>query len=301
MRSKAKRLTPWASTLLVACVSLSHCRSESGRRESTAADADKETSAPKSEAAKKTGRDDAIIITFGNGYKPFAWGEGTAVKGVQVDFVKEILQERLGLAVVAEGCPWKRCQRLVRRGKKDGFFTVPTKEREEYTQKSGVPFYETHFLMHVRVDNPLVEDLRRVRSLDDLEHMPRIRHIYMHGSGWHENALKKMKKITTVPDASVIPRMLVLDRADVYIEQDEMFWYQAKEQGVADKLLSIEEPVIRTVGWHLFISKESEHVSIMGKVDKTLEDLKASGELDEIKHELCLKYGIEPLGGKGVE
>ncbi len=298
MRSGARKKRPRGPSLLVSIALLLFvwsCRSESKRTASSTAPKSNEASAKEAESKsenKDNKNDDAIVVAFGNGYEPFAWGEGALVKGVQVDFVREILEKRMGLRVVTRGCPWKRCQKLVRTGKMDGFFTVPTERRARYTRKSSIPFYETHFLMHVSVDSKVAKDLRRVRSLEDLENMPHIRHIYMHGSGWHENALKKMKHVITVPDASVIPRMLALGRADVYIEQDEMFRYQARAAGVLDRLSTIEDPVIKKVKWHLFIGNKSKHVSVMSEVDRVLETLEATGELEKIKQELFRKYGI---------
>ena len=123
--------------------------------------------------------------------------------------------------------------------------------------------------------------------------MPNIRHIHMLGSGWHMNALKNMKHVFTITDASNIPMMLKLLRADVYIEQDEMFRYQATRAGIIDELLTLKEPSIRKLGWHIFISERSKYQDLMPKINEMLSTLQASGELEKIKQDLFLKYGID--------
>lgn len=236
--------------------------------------------------------EDGITITYGADYKPFAWGEEGVPFGVQKDFVEEVLGKRLGIKVTHEACPWARCQDWVREGKKDGFFTVPTPDRATYTTASSLPFYETHFVMHTSKNNPNIEQLKTVKSIKDLEKMQNLNHIYMLASGWHINALKNMKIISTVTDASNIPMMLKLLRADVYIEQAEMFRYQAKKAGVLDDLLTLNEPSIRKLGWHLFIGEKSKNQYLLPKINEMLETLRASGELEKIKQEIFIKYEI---------
>ncbi|NRA15567.1 MAG: transporter substrate-binding domain-containing protein [Oceanospirillaceae bacterium] len=237
---------------------------------------------------------DAITIIYGADYKPFAWGEEGAAYGVQKDFVEEILGKRLGIKVIHETCPWARCQDLVREGLKDGFFTIPTSERALYTKTSSLPFYETHFVMHTSKNNPYIKQLKAITSLKDLEKIQSLKHIHMFGSGWHKNALKNMKYISTINDASQIPMMLKLLRVDVYIEGAEMFRYQAKKAGILDELVTFNEPSIRELGWHIFIGNKSKYQYLIPKINQILERLRASGELEKIKHQIFLKYGINP-------
>jgi len=198
----------------------------------------------------------------------------------------------MGLKVSHHPCPWKRCQKMVELGLKDGFFTVPTPARANYTSKSIVPFYKTFFMMHTSKNNPNLEKLKAIRSIKELESMPDIRHVHMFGSGWHEKALRGMPTVMTVGDSSLIPNYLVRGRADVYIEQSELFRYQVKAKGISDKILTLKEHPIQELGWHIFIGKESKHRTLIPEINKVLMALKASGELDQIKLVLFEKYGI---------
>lgn len=130
-------------------------------------------------------------------------------------------------------------------------------------------------------------------SLADLEQLDKLRHIHMLGSGWHINALKNMQHVSTITDASDIPMMLKLQRADVYIEQAEMFIFQAKKAGVFEEVVTFQQPSIRKLGWHIFIGHKSKFQFLMPKINKTLEELQASGELEKIKQQIFSKYGIE--------
>ena len=234
-----------------------------------------------------------LTVAYGADYRPFAWEQDGEPLGVQRDFVEEVLVQRAGLVVKHVACPWKRCQKSVRDGALDAFFTVPTVQRAEYAIATSVAFYHTHFVMHTGKTNPYLDRLKSVSTIEDIESLPNLRHIHMLGSGWHEQALINMKNVNQINDATRIPLMLAYDRADLYIEQREMFRYQAERLGVIDRLVTIEEPSIRALGWHLFIAKNSDGASLIPKINKVLSKLKASGELEQIKQTLFAKYGIE--------
>ncbi|MDI9244720.1 transporter substrate-binding domain-containing protein [Marinobacter sp. CHS3-4] len=237
--------------------------------------------------------DSAIVVGYGDAYEPFAWVEEGQVRGIQVDFVEAVLVERMGLKVRHEGCPWNRCQREVRKGEKDAFFTVPTAEREEYTLKSLFPFYVTRFVMHTSRENRFRDQLSEVRTLEELESMTELRHVHMLGSGWHESALANMEHVQTSHGADMIPILLARDRADVYIEQAEMFRYQARQKGVLDEVISFDQFAAGALGWHLFIGRDSKHADVMSRIDLVLAEMTASGELQTLKRQIFAKYGVE--------
>ncbi|MDM7859810.1 transporter substrate-binding domain-containing protein [Alteromonas sp. ASW11-36] len=235
---------------------------------------------------------EVLKIAYGDGYAPFAWMGERQAKGVQIDFLDEILVQRLGFEVHHVACPWKRCQRLVENAELDGFFTVPTDSRAEYTEKTKSPFYTTNFLIHTKKDHPLLCEFQSIRSLEELLQMQGLRHVFMRGSGWHEQNLAGLKNITQVADAAVIPKLLVQNRADLYLEQAEMFKYQASQLGLQDQLVSLSSPVIKRQGWHLFIGKSSLHVGIVAQVDSLLEDMQSTGELEQLRRIIFARYGI---------
>lgn len=235
----------------------------------------------------------AMTVVYGADYKPFAWGDEQQAFGIQKDFIEAVLEKEMGLAVKHEACPWARCQILVKQGLKDAFFTVSTLERSEYTKSSTLPFYQTHFLMHTREGNPNIPKLEQVSSLEDLESLSSIRHIYMLGSGWHDNKLKNMQLINRLKDATKIPLMLELGRADLYIEQEEMFRYQAKELGVSRSMRTLTFPVMQVMNWHLFIGKKSPYLSLLPEINQTLKRLHESGELENIKRRIFKQYEID--------
>lgn len=237
--------------------------------------------------------DESLTIVYGADYKPFSWIEDGKAVGIQIDFVEEILSARLGIKVRHEAYPWARAQQMVRTGEKDGFFTVPTEERAGYATRSEKPFYITNFVMHTSTSNPIQNILVKIKSLQDFNNHPEIRHVHMLGSGWHNSALKDLENVQTVIDSSVIPRFLIYGRADVYIEQEEIFRYQARAQGLLDEIISISDNPIQSLGWHLFIGNESDYLYLVPEINELLKEMKANGELEELKMRLFSKYGIE--------
>lgn len=238
---------------------------------------------------------ESVKIGYGDAYKPFAWEHQGQATGIQVDFVEEILVKRLGVTVEHISCPWKRCQSMVKAGKLDGFFTVPTDERKTYTDKTEYAFYNTNFVIHTAKNNPNLELIRQVTSLAELVKLSQLTHVHMRGSGWHINKLKPMAIVTQVADASVIPEMLVRNRADLYIEQAELFRYQAKALGLLSSIITLSKPVLKSEGWHLFLSHKSPHTTLLENVDQRLLELKANGQLDVIRDRIFAIYGVESL------
>ncbi|HOP30272.1 MAG TPA: transporter substrate-binding domain-containing protein [Spirochaetota bacterium] len=237
---------------------------------------------------------DIITIVYGSQYKPFSWGgDDLVAHGVQRDFVEEILVNRLGLTIKHEAYPWKRCQIYVENGEKDGFFTVTTNERKKFTITSSIPFYKTYFVMHTGKNNPNIALLNTVTSITDLEKMQNLKHIYMRASGWHKENLKRMKNVYEITDSSTIPLMLKMLRYDLYIEQEEMFRYQAKNMGVLEDVVTLDKPILNVAAWHIFISKKSRYQSIIPRINSMLLKLQKSGELEKIRIKIFRKNGIE--------
>ncbi|MFC3094467.1 hypothetical protein DRW07_13740 [Alteromonas sediminis] len=235
----------------------------------------------------------AIQIAYGDAYKPFAWRGETGAVGIQVEFVEELLVERLGISVKHVACPWKRCQRMVKEGNLDGFFTVPTVERDSYTEKSEIPLYTTEFMIHVAKDSAVIDQLKGLRYLPELLAIQELRHAFMRGSGWHEEMLKKAQNVTRVADASVIPTMLIQNRADLYIEQTEMFRFQAAQLGLDNLLVTLPSPIIERVNWHLFISDKSQNINILPRLNALLKSLKDNGELEALQQEIFARFKID--------
>ncbi len=240
-----------------------------------------------------TWAEQTIQIVYGESYKPFAWGVDGKAYGVQPEFVEAVLGGKLGLNVVHQALPWKRAQLLVEQGERDGFFTVPTPVRAKYTEHPATPLYETHFVMHTSVTNPKLAELKAIQSLRDLEARPDIKHVHMLGSGWHEQALKRMRTIYTIVDAGKIPIMLSSQRADVYIEQKELFRYQVRALNMEKEILTFERPSLGELGWYIFIGKRSRFIGLIPKLEEQLRVMQASGELLAIQQKLFKKYGAD--------
>jgi hypothetical protein len=73
-----------------------------------------------------------------------------------------------------------------------------------------------------------------------------------------------------------------------------MFRFQAAEAGLLPQLVTLREPSLRKVGWHLFLSKKSPHVGLMSRINEALRQMQASGELERIKLDVFKKNGVEP-------
>ena len=102
------------------------------------------------------------------------------------------------LDIQIEAMPWKRARILVEEYKKsDGYFTAYTKTRIEDLKlvASKKPFYITNIKMHTWKGNPKIAALSQLKNIDDLLKIHDIQHIFLRGSGYHEEQFKDAKSI----------------------------------------------------------------------------------------------------------
>lgn len=236
-----------------------------------------------------------LTIAYSDAYPPFASADGSYAQGIQIEILEEIFADQLGYELRHVSCPWKRCQFLVKNGFYDAFFTVITPERLEYSTPISIPVYKTNFVLHTSHDNPNLSSILEVHNLEKLVNSKNVYHVHMLGSGWHEEAFRGLDNVLTVANAASIPLILAQHRADVYVEQAEIFEPQVRKLNLESEIVTLHNNVMKSMGWHLFISKNSDfHVDIE-KINDQLLQLQSAGILEEVKNRVFLKYGISKI------
>jgi len=231
-----------------------------------------------------------LQFVYAQGYPPFSWQDEEGLHGILLDFVDALVKDSLGLPVEHEILPWARCQMLVEAGEKDAIFTIPTPQREEYTLITDIPIYTSDYLIWTGATNPKMESIQEVTSLDILAEKEELINTYILGGGWHTKHLGEMARKSVEVNSTDILRLLALNRADIYIEQEVLVRYQMSESDYGKDILMIPN-IIDETAWHIMFSKNSESSDIViSSLNKLLHSMRQSGDLEVLRRKIYSNY-----------
>jgi hypothetical protein len=237
-----------------------------------------------------------LHISLGDNYGKHAMVIDGKPAGIQKDILDWLLIKQMKLNVQIEAMPWKRAQILVEKTKQsDGYFTANTKARVEGLKlvASQKPFYITRVKMHTWKGNPKIAALSQLKNIDDLLKVQDVQHVFLTGSGYHEEQFKHAKSIYRLNSVNQIAKFLLqFKRADIFVEQSELFYPVAEDLGLVDQIKTLENINFKSLHWHLYIRPDSKHVGLMSEVNQTLDRSIADGSLLTKVQEIFLKYGL---------
>jgi len=230
---------------------------------------------------------EALRIAYFESFSPFSWADKNQVMhGILVDVLDEALTQRMKIPLTHRGFPWVRAQMMVRNGDADAFCTIPTKERRAYTEISTEPLINATYTMFVQRNNPVIERLKLVKTLDDLH--PFL-HAHFHGSGWARQKLAGMR-VDWAPNVDVALLKLAHGRDDVFVDVAEVLRVRIKALGLADAIVELPQ-VLDMQPFNLCIRKTSPDTALLPDFDKTMRQLRNDGTLSAIYN----KYAASPV------
>ncbi len=217
-------------------------------------------------------------------YYPFIYRDEQGEPAGIYRELMEALFRRLGIPLTVEVYPWKRAQKYVIEGRGDGMITAMTRERRRHFLATD-PIYVVQEHAFARLDNPRIEAIRKIRSIDDLQGFRIVETI---GSGWSEENFSGLDVIW-VPDFESGIRMLAEGRVDIFVmgRYAGMIKIQKRiEQGVpyAEKLEYIvpASPTLAELPYSLLIRKDSPFASRLAEINRVLLQMKRDGSYQAI-------------------
>ena len=203
--------------------------------------------------------------------------------GFWKDLMDEIFR-RMEIPLRCELYPWKRTQKYVEEGIGDGMITTMTTKRSALFMATD-PLYVNSERVFARCDNPRIEQIMAVRSIEDLKPFTIVETI---GSGWSKEHFKELNVIWA-PTYTAALNLLANGRADIYVI--------GKEAGMLDiikqirnhspysdglKKIIVGKHPLAEINFCLLIRKDSPFVNIIPKFNKTLRQLKEDGTYQKI-------------------
>lgn len=236
-----------------------------------------------------------LRLAVSDNYAPLYMLDNGRASGLVVDILRTVLQRQMGLMVEIDPFPWARAQMLVQRGEYDALCTIPTPERLQYTVASAEAVLVNNFRLFVHRDNPLLPQLRQVRSLPELLALKPSAVSYS-GSGWSKANLSSIGVVLTGTFDNVM-RLLLARRADIVIdgEVNVMHWLAThpEDLGRFNTADIIMLPLVyEATHFALLVAKDSPHVGLLPEFNVRMKAFRASAEYRQILQ----AYGVHLLG-----
>lgn len=229
-----------------------------------------------------------LRIAYPDKSPPNSWEDRDhRMHGVTVDLMAAVAKAA-GYRFHPLPLPLPRVQLEVESGEADGMCLVVTPARQKYAVAASEPLTTGPVTIFVRRDNPALERLQEVRSLDDLARAD-VTVVGITGNGWVKKNIEDRGIRTEHANGTVgTVRMLIGKRGDVVVDMSSQInWILKDIPGGGD---IVELPVVmEEVDWHLQISKKSPVLADLPLLTSAIKELKASPLYEAI----LKKYGVK--------
>lgn len=197
------------------------------------------------------------------------------------DIVIQAFEKRLGIAIKISVFPWKRCQSMVENGSADLMVTIPTPQRLAYTVTHDNPIWVKRRILYTYGGHPRIDDMNRINELGAIKRSGFSVISYL-GNGWVESIVQgygiPVLYATTVEG---MYRMLAAKRGDLIIEEESLARPLVQGLGLAEGIVQTKG-IASESGFHILISKKSPYASLVSRLNREIEAMRTSGEIDRI-------------------
>jgi len=233
---------------------------------------------------KKSLENQTIKVVYANKWKPYSYGNGTAVKGILVDIVDEILSKQLKLNVEHIGQPWKRAQKSVRAGLMDAMITAPTVDRLSYSISSANEIYSLQWRAFVSKKSPSYEKVMKMNEpLDDRS----LYFISLLGDRTSEYFYEQNRiEYKSVQNISNAIQMLDRGRVDIFIHSRIIMNENLNKLGLKDSV-SMHKKKYKTIPFTFLVSKKLPwSKELASKIDKAVNNMKENDTYEKMIEEI---------------
>lgn len=205
------------------------------------------------------------------------------------DIVIDVFEKRLGIKVHIDVMPWKRCQVMVADGTADLMVTIPTPQRQTYTVTHENPIWIKRRILFTYRNHPRFDTIDRLNGLAQIKNDGYTVISYL-GNDWAQNTFQHAG-ITILYATTVegMYRMLSAQRGDLVVEERGLALPRIQALGLAETVVETGG-IASESGFHILISKKSPFAALIPRLNREIEAMRASGDLDRITGH----YGADP-------
>jgi polar amino acid transport system substrate-binding protein len=220
-------------------------------------------------------------------YSPLSFRQGSALQGILLDVIEEILYKRMRVDVDHKGYPWNRAQLMVQNGEADAICTIATPERLEYAVAAEEPVVSPRRRVFVRASHPMLAQIRQIKDLDELRQL-NLTVVSYAGNGWAKANLVDFKVEQGIDFESAL-KMLIARRGDVFIDNSFTMQYSLQRLPGGNEILMMPANLDQS-HFQLLVSKKSTHLGLLPAFDAALRQFKRTPQYTRIYQQ----YGVQP-------
>jgi len=218
-----------------------------------------------------------LKMAYFDDFAPYSWrDEQGKMRGLMIDVMDRVAVQ-MGLRVSHHGFPWQRAQKMVLMAQADGFVTVATRERRSYTLIVEAPLTTTVLTIFTQRAHPRMTDFQRANRLNDFKSFTFLDYF---GNGWGKENLASFTVHHTINVDNVF-KMLAAGRGDLMVTDPLVARFKLNKLGLANQVVEVPL-VLDSTPFNLCIGKHSRFNTRITEFNRTLQQLRQSGELARI-------------------
>lgn len=220
-----------------------------------------------------------VKLVTGDGFEPFTSKDMD--NGGMITEVVRSSYRNAGHSVKIDFMPWKRGLRMLQEGEVTGTFPYVKTEKRKRKYYFSNPIVTSKKVVITQKGKE-----NEIQSYEDLEGKDSCR---IDGYSQPNKKIAKMRKTGELENAATVQslanclKMLRAGRIDVAFSAKRNAVYVAKKELNAVNEIGISDFVVKTVDYHLIVSKEKGSKSDIQMFNQALSDLRDSGKLKSIK------------------
>lgn len=216
------------------------------------------------------------IVAVYTDWKPYGYyHEGTA-QGFEIDIFREVAK-RMGVTVEFINCPWKRCLKMIEKGKADVLISaLKTAEREEYMIFPSEPISKSETALFTKKDAPLIGFNGGAEYLKGLK--VGVTSGFSYGDSFDKDeGIIKLEARST----EQVVKMFMVGRSDLIIGNIAVINSITKELEDAPALQPLF-PLVHSNELYAAFSKKVVDSSLVSRYSKVLAEFKQTEEFQRI-------------------
>ncbi len=217
------------------------------------------------------------VVYFHN-FPPFSWKDGNEMKGIFIDVLNKVINKEMGISISHEGFPWARAQMYVSIGEADGFVTVPTEKRKEYTIVSKESVILSKVSIFTRENHPRLYEMRNIKNIKDFKNFNLITYV---GDGFSKKLFQGWKYIRKVPTLDKCLELVKFGRHDIFLQTSEVTNFRIRILGYQGKFTELDSPV-NSAPFNLCIGKKSSFKKILPEFDRIIKKMYKNKSMEKI-------------------
>lgn len=227
----------------------------------------------------------AFSIVY-DSFARFIYTENGEAKGLYVDIITEVLENRLGVPVEFIWQPWQRAQFSVKRGVADGMITLATPLRRRYSEATEAPVAISPVGLFTAADHPQLDQMKTISSIQDLGDYRILTYL---GDGWAQQYLAGLAVDFDGKDVQAVFRKLEWGRGDVFPQIEDVTQHYISRLDYGDVIVQVPGVRLGHIEFRLMISKQSPFMALLPEIDSTLQHMWQDGTIEQMEN----KYGYE--------